>query len=87
MAQAGKITRAALLEVKYTLSPSGIPFFTTGDQDNPQPELTILTETEDFSGRLYLSNMIAGADNGVETQALINAWAVITSGIHGRFKL
>ncbi len=83
----GKITRAALTEIRYTLGPNGIPLFTTGDQVNPEPKLTVLTETEDFSGRLYLSEMLAGSDNGIETQALIQAWAVITSGIHGRFKL
>ncbi len=83
----GRITRAALTEVRYTLGPNGIPLFTTGDQENPEPKLTILTETEDFSGRLYLSDMLAGSDNGPETQALINAWVVITQGIHGRFKI
>ncbi len=77
--------QAALIKIEYTLGPNGVPFFTAGDQENPEPKLTILTGTQDHSGRIHMGSMLTGADNGPEQQALIQAWVVITQGIHGRF--
>ena len=79
--------QAALIRIEYTLGPTGIPLFTSGNQENPEPKLTFLTGTQDDSGRVHLGSMLVGADNGQELQALIQAWAVITKGVQGRFRV
>ncbi len=77
--------QAALTRIEYTLGPTGVPLFTLGDQENPEPKLTILTGTQDNSGRIHMGSKLVGADNIDEQRALIQAWVVITRAVHARF--
>ncbi len=85
MAHGGNLTKAALVRIEYTLDPvTGIPLFTVGNQEDPEPKLTILTATEDTNGREQMGSLLAGADNARELGALAQAWQIITEGVKAR---
>ena len=87
MAQEGRATHAALINIKYELGPTGVPLFTLGDQVDPQPRLTIMRGTEITNGRIVWGEELHGADNISEQQALIQAWVVITEAVQGRLNI